>query len=493
MSRQYKQKHIYKWIAFAGMLGASPMLDAAPAVPAAPPTAPAPTRTINPPYPADDSPAAAGRRPARFPYPAPEDAPPEAPAAIPAPIPYPAGMSLPWRLIDIDAAAAAGAAPALERARTELAKAWLTNPVPLTAYLGAKTTITINAKRLTDQTATGQPQGAAAAPALAVEPAWCSVMDREVIFVTVADARTNRLLGSAHAAFAKGGWAQQAAKGDLAPKLAAQIKTLAQTALQRAAAAAPEDSMHAGIDLARTLTRGDEGSAFCLAQLLEEQLAPDFTLARALGGEPLALARRLLHQPPELLRPSRRLVLRFFTPADALSAGTPPPDAAALKAVRILPAAYRVVTSVVDSVFGKTIASRRLETTWQLTQGAGTALILAPDPAFRALLDSEKATLTRSDLPEAAKIDRAWVYLDRGRAWGLKMNDRLVADLGGGEKVKGHVVRFFGPEAKLTSPRGFPIEEGAIVYIRKNQRKAKVGLAFQKDPKTFPAPYPPVP
>jgi hypothetical protein len=70
------------------------------------------------------------------------------------------------------------------------------------------------------------------------------------------------------------------------------------------------------------------------------------------------------------------------------------------------------------------------------------------------------------------------------------MNDRLVAG-SGADEIKGHVVRFFGPEENLKSPRGFPIHEGAILYIRKNQKAPKIGTEFRMDPRTFPTPWPP--
>ncbi|MEN9834775.1 MAG: hypothetical protein RL011_968, partial [Pseudomonadota bacterium] len=106
------------------------------------------------------------------------------------------------------------------------------------------------------------------------------------------------------------------------------------------------------------------------------------------------------------------------------------------------------------------------------------------------LLKAEEKTLQLSDWPQVVKRDRAWVYLDRGRAWGLKMNDRLLAEVDG-ETVKGHVVHFFGPEAKLKSPRGFPVEEGAVLYIRLHQKLPRVGTTFKFDPRTFPTKYPP--
>jgi hypothetical protein len=52
-------------------------------------------------------------------------------------------------------------------------------------------------------------------------------------------------------------------------------------------------------------------------------------------------------------------------------------------------------------------------------------------------------------------------------------------------------VQYFGPELKLTSARGFPIQEGAVVYVRKNRSKARSGMVFQFDPATYPSPWPP--
>ena len=86
----------------------------------------------------------------------------------------------------------------------------------------------------------------------------------------------------------------------------------------------------------------------------------------------------------------------------------------------------------------------------------------------------------------------AWAYLDRGRAWGLEMNDRLWMERDG-QAIKGHVVKFFGPELKLRSPRGFWITEGAIVFIRTGQKEVKVGDVLRYDPTEFPTPWPPEP
>lgn len=117
---------------------------------------------------------------------------------------------------------------------------------------------------------------------------------------------------------------------------------------------------------------------------------------------------------------------------------------------------------------------------------------LVPPPDFLQKLEGTKAELQTRDLPQVAKVYRAWVYLDRGRAWGLEMNDRLYFD-DNGRRVKGHVVGFFTRTAGLKSPRGFDINEGAIVYVRKGQRDVKVGDTFQFDPTSYPTPWPAVP
>jgi hypothetical protein len=71
------------------------------------------------------------------------------------------------------------------------------------------------------------------------------------------------------------------------------------------------------------------------------------------------------------------------------------------------------------------------------------------------------------------------------------MNDRLYLD-DGQRLIKGHVVGFYGSGLGLTSPRGFPIHEGAILFIRTGQKKVKLGDGFRFDPTQYPTPWPPV-
>ena len=99
--------------------------------------------------------------------------------------------------------------------------------------------------------------------------------------------------------------------------------------------------------------------------------------------------------------------------------------------------------------------------------------------------------LSEEEPPMVIKVYGAWAYLDKGRAWGLEMNDRLWFEKDG-RMVKGHVVAYFGPGLRLTSPRGRKVTEGAIVFIRTGQHSVHIGDTFEFDPTVFPTPWPPV-
>lgn len=143
--------------------------------------------------------------------------------------------------------------------------------------------------------------------------------------------------------------------------------------------------------------------------------------------------------------------------------------------------------SLVEGIYGRKIGKDILFPVTIKAGVEGTLNLTLPDQLKSVLAEDEKS-LQVAEFPVVAKVQRAWAYLDRGRAWGLSMNDRLSANNG---DVKGHVVGFFGADANLKSPRGFPVSEGAIVYIRKGQHLVKPGLLFEFDKTTFPTAFPP--
>ncbi|MDD9951594.1 MAG: hypothetical protein OXT67_08530, partial [Zetaproteobacteria bacterium] len=105
---------------------------------------------------------------------------------------------------------------------------------------------------------------------------------------------------------------------------------------------------------------------------------------------------------------------------------------------------------------------------------------------------AENNSLREVDFPRVAHIYGAWAYLDKGRAWGLKMGDRLEVPLSSG-KIKGHVVGYYGPEKNIQSMNGYTVVEGAIVYVRKGQKQLQIGDMVDYDRRSYPTSWPPVP
>lgn len=150
-----------------------------------------------------------------------------------------------------------------------------------------------------------------------------------------------------------------------------------------------------------------------------------------------------------------------------------------------LPLKLQVGITTIDGVFGKT-----LPPTWEeeliLDAKQNGDVALSISQRLNGFIDEEKKALKRDELPSISSVRGAWAYVDKGRAWGLQMNDRLViAD--GSKTIAGHVVGYYGPEMKLKSPRGYSIHEGAIIFIRKGQKNLKVGQTLSYDQKQVPS------
>ena len=97
----------------------------------------------------------------------------------------------------------------------------------------------------------------------------------------------------------------------------------------------------------------------------------------------------------------------------------------------------------------------------------------------------ENLNLDPRSSPKVIKKYGAWVYLDKGRAWGLEINDRLTATTADGP-VRGHVIGYFGSDSAYKDSRGGAIGEGAILFIRSGQKKVSLGDQFKWDSTSYP-------
>jgi len=389
-------------------------------------------------------------------------------------LPYPKAMTMPIRTLGIDSVAKGKAKLQLQEIRQNLDQRFLTAPVSLSDYIGQQRPITNNLKRVTGQIMTGTNNFSSTRP-LFLEPIWCSFFDQYVFFLQISDTERHTLQSSSHVAIPKKQWEQYVQDKSLATNINPEIEAALTAAISQFQEYKLNDALAVGFNLGKQLGRADETHAQCLNLLLEEKLANKYTIPRTVGGTELGSVRRALKQPALLRRPTRAINSKWMLDTSKT-------------AKRTLPVTITLKATFAETVFGNPFKAKH-ESIWNYAL-ANEKIEFTIPVGLNEFLENERASLQIADKPVAAKIYRAWVYVDRGRAWGLKMRDRLVADVDG-KTIKGHVVRFFGPEEGVTSPRGYPVKEGAIIYIRKGQQDTKIGMTFEPDPRNYPTPWPP--
>lgn len=207
------------------------------------------------------------------------------------------------------------------------------------------------------------------------------------------------------------------------------------------------------------------GQNHCLNILFTQALMKEYRTISPVGLQEVEFIRYLLQKKNNLSRANRVLKLDWRKELSQ----------------------WKAYAELSEGVYGRLI---RPGYSWSFQDPLPQAVPM-PDQLKLDLTQDETA-LDPQQNPVVASIYGAWAYLDRGRAWGLKMKDRLYL-VDGDKKIKGHIVAYFGPEQGLKSPLGFPIQEGAIMFVRTGQYKIRVGDTLSFDPTAFPAKWPPEP
>ncbi len=83
-------------------------------------------------------------------------------------------------------------------------------------------------------------------------------------------------------------------------------------------------------------------------------------------------------------------------------------------------------------------------------------------------LKAEADLLNPNHLPEILKVEQAWVYLDKGRAYGLEIGDRLLIREGT-EPITGHVVGFYRSKGDIVSKLSLPIAEERLSILERDK------------------------
>ncbi len=370
----------------------------------------------------------------------------------------PEGIMLPWRLSAIDHEFAAAIKPKLEALRYDLAKMLFNETGSLQAFLAANSIQALpELLRLSQTTQVGSLKTKLAPYSLTFQPILCAIGDQTLLSLATIATSTKELKQLTHVALPLKNWG-----------ISADFKTqLLPTKLAQA-----QGALKLSITTSQALTDGLLRSADCLNLLASElALKSDFRLVNFVGNENLASLDLLLNNKQANIKANTHWFLTWATASKSFQ----------------LPITLALKRTTLAAVFADQIGSD--ESMAVTLNQAGNKLSLALPSDFFAELKKQDQALS-SDLPIVRKIYGAWVYLDKGRAWGLKMGDRLIAKEESNH-VKGHVVGFFGPEQAIKNAQGLLIAEGAIVYIRKGQRQTKLDQAFMFDDKHFPTAWPP--
>lgn len=231
---------------------------------------------------------------------------------------------------------------------------------------------------------------------------------------------------------------------------------------------AKASELKVGLSLKRETTRRDNTSSYCFNLLLVQVLQSEYRFVAQVNDEWVGMITRILPGEISLSRPNRHVSLHWDFGNIAQARG--------FKTVT-----YKATLS--DSVFGKSFGPVMtipepidIQKATKFQSENFTDLMTA--------LNQEQQVLSKSGLPQYISQSGAWVYLDKGRAWGLQINDRLIAT--NNPDIKGHIIGFYGPEIKMKTRNDLPVHEGAILFVREGLSKLSGSEQFQFDPRVYP-------
>lgn len=310
---------------------------------------------------------------------------------------------------------------------------------------------------------------------LAFIPIWTHFHDHEFLALLVIDAHSNSVRNLAHKLIPRDqlmtAYKNKSVESIFTPEFLSFVASVKSDTKQTTT-----DDLALFFREQASAKRPNEIDRMTLNLLLGYKLATQadpkpFVLINPFATELLATIHRI-HGLSKNMRKPNRIIFTQITYEDR---------AQMLK----LPVKLSTGFTMTEGVFGKTITPSWREQLTVTPNRNGQVNLDFSDKINKAI-ENELQSLRRSELPQIAKIRGAWAYVDKGRAWGLQMNDRLVIADGSG-LIKGHVVGYFGPEMKLKSPRGYAIHEGAIIFIRKGQKNLKEGLSLSYDQQKVPS------
>lgn len=387
----------------------------------------------------------------------------------------PAGTSLPWQTPGVEQEVVTKARQALDEARTRIEESFLQTITKLNKYAqDNKRPLTLNAERASQGIRVGPLKEAGATPFI-LQPILCNLNDQFVVGVEIGHGLTNLIIGSANRQIPKDQWQEAQTNQALNQLLAPALEQAYAQAINQAKTNGVRPKTHnltLGFSQSNTSHHQQQSSSLCLSSFLAAALINTEDVTREIGNNPLEHMRHILGIKRPLKRATRRLTLEWQFPKTWQNK-------------------VKLAIRKSESVFGSPLL---IDQTHDLTVTINEAsgVTLPPPQPLLEFFKGEKKALTLADLPTIVHIYGAWAYLNKGRAWGLKMNDRLLHRTNDG-LIKGHVVGFYGPGLRHRNPDESRVNEGAILFIRKGQRLTRLGQAYNFDPTSYPTEWPPKP
>jgi hypothetical protein len=385
--------------------------------------------------------------------------------------PLPKVMILPWQTPSVDVDTLQRTAATRMNIMNKLKQAFAPDAAPLSDVAPANPAM--ESARYTLRDVLAQPNANVQTP-VTLFPLWTRIHDYDFFALVVIDSGRNTIKTVLHKLVPHARWKETVKSRNYADFFAPSMAELMSRLNLSNLPSPSEDIAVAFRDLTAS-QRPSEIDRSTLALMLAAQWGTDITTINPIAAELMATIHEIYGQSAATRKANREIILRVTYNKPPLSMR--------------LPAVLDMNVRGTEAVFGQSLPWKWNET---LTVDASPdgALNLTHSGRLKKEILTERASLVRAELPQVVKIRGAWAYVDKGRAWGLQMNDRLISN-DDPQKIKGHVVAYFGPEMKLSSPRGWPIHEGAIIFIRKGQKDVRVGQILTYDGMKVPTPWPP--
>lgn len=392
-------------------------------------------------------------------------------------IEIPARFSLPWKSLNYSREFLSRNREIFKNARKTWEKTLIQQPLTWEKYLEDKgfNNILLNLKKLTQEISVGA--GTAllgSTEPLSFEPLICPLGDQTLVLLTITHTVKQHLISAGHFAIATKELRENSQNPDLSNILQNALTQATQRALAQSNSQnqIKQDALQIKLSSGKKISRPDYGSSRCLNLLISEALAQQgYQVLRSTGLENLMIIRNIHNIQAPLYRATRNFLMKWTFSSTAF------------------PINLNLKASAAEAVFANSI-KKHSDSQWIFALEPEGNLKYTINEEFLSFIDLEKKALLYESSPSIIKIHKAWAYVDKGRAWGLKMKDRLISkELK--KEIKGHVVGFFGPEMGLKNKDGQAIHEGAIIYIRKGRKLLRIGQEFLFDPTKFPTPWPP--